>query len=103
MVAADSVVMRDRAAGLDHGLGDPRLDPIPQLDLRPLPARAHERVVRGRTVGIDVREAAGDAPLAAVLLQSVARRLHDVLSLSVLNKRQDKFELHYFFPLSTAN
>src|SRR5437016_3466237 len=66
VVAADRVVMRDRAAALADGIRGGGLDRLPLLQLLAPPGRPHHRVVRRRAVGVDVRESERDpAPAGA--------------------------------------
>ena len=60
VVAADRVVVGDRAAALDHRLGGGGLDLVPLLDLAAPHRRRHHREVGRRPVGVDVGEAAAD-------------------------------------------
>ena len=60
VVAADRVVVGDRAAGVDHRVRDGGLDLVPLLDLGAAPRRGEHRVVGRGPVRIDVREAAAD-------------------------------------------
>ena len=67
MVAADGVVVGDRAAAVDQRLGDGGLDLVPLLDLAAADRRReHGEVGRG-AVGVDVGEAAADAGRAGPL------------------------------------
>ena len=81
MVAADGVVMRDRAAGVDQRVARRGLDRPPLLEQRAVPAKRVEGEIRRRAVGIDVGEAAGDLALDAGRLQDrlLGRRLHGVV------------------------
>ena len=72
VVAADRVVVGDRAAALDQRLGDGRLDLVPLLDLAAAHRRREHREVGRGAVGIDVGEAAADARRARPL--GAARR-----------------------------
>ena len=60
VVAADRVVVGDRAAALDQRLGDRGLDLVPLLDLSAAHGRRQHREVGRDAVGIDVGEAAAD-------------------------------------------
>jgi hypothetical protein len=76
VVAADRVVVGDRAAGGDERVRRGGLDLRPLLDLVAAARRGEDGVVRRRAVGIDVGEAAGDErPLA----RGLARRAEDLL------------------------
>ena len=72
VIAADGVVMGDRAAGLDQRLGGRRLDLVPLLDLAAADRRRHHREVGGRPVRVDVGEAAADPRRARPLGGGVA-------------------------------
>ena len=65
VVAADRVVVGDRATGGDHRLRRRRLDLVPLLELRPSAGRREDRVVGRRAVRVHVREAPADPPVAA--------------------------------------
>ncbi len=65
VVAADGVVVRDRAAVVEDRPRDRGFDRVPLLELRAGTGRRDERVVRSRAIGIDVREPAGDEHAAA--------------------------------------
>ncbi len=58
VVAADRVVVGDRAPGGDHGVGGGGLDLVPLLDLAAAARRGEDGEVGGRTVRVDVGEAA---------------------------------------------
>src|SRR6202035_1159890 len=60
VVAADGVVMGDRAAGLDQRTRGGALDRLPFLEQRAVPAQAVKAEIGRRPVGIDMGEAAGD-------------------------------------------
>src|ERR1700750_1305813 len=84
VVAADGVVVGDRAAGVEDRLGDGGLDLVPLLALAPASGGGEDREVGGDAVGVDVGEAAADArragPVgrdAAGLRYGAARGLHD--------------------------
>ena len=83
VVAADGVVVGDRAAGLDQRLGDGGLDLVPLLDLAAAHRRRQDGEVGRGAVGVDVGEAAADAGRAGALGRHaadlgdrLARRLH---------------------------
>src|SRR5215203_7359310 len=61
VVAADGVVVGDRAASVDQRLGDGGLDLVPLLDLAAADRRGENGEVRRGAVGIDMGEAAADA------------------------------------------
>ena len=67
VVAADRVVVGDRAAALDHRVRGGPLDLGPLLELGAAARRRQDRVVGRGTVRIDVGEAAGDRAAAAHL------------------------------------
>ena len=67
VIAADRVVVGDRAAGVDHRVGDGRLDLVPLGDLVAAPRRREHRVVGRRAVRVDVGEAAADPRRAGAL------------------------------------
>src|SRR5256885_1662144 len=72
-VAPDGVVMRDRAAAIDHGISCNALDLVPLFELRAAPCRRQYREIWGRTVRIHVREPAGHATAAAYFLDRLLR------------------------------
>ena len=83
VIAADRVVVGDRAAAVDQRLGDRRLDLVPLLDLAAAHRRREHREVGRGAVGVDVGEAAADAGRAGALARHPAglgdrgaRRLH---------------------------
>src|SRR5213592_2086564 len=65
VVAADGVVVRDRAAEPQDGVGGGLLDGRPLLELGAAPPRRDHRVVGRRAVGVDVCEAARQLAAAA--------------------------------------
>ena len=67
VVAADRVVVGDRAAGVDQRLGDGRLDLVPLLDLAAANSGREDREVGRGAVGVDVGEAAADPRRARAL------------------------------------
>ena len=73
VVAADGVVVGDRAAGVDQRLGDGGLDLVPLLDLAAADRRGEDGEVGGGAVGIDVGEAAADAGRAGAVGRDAAR------------------------------
>src|SRR3954454_173130 len=78
VVAADGMVMRDRAAGGEDGLAGRRLDLVPLGELAAASRRIHDSEVRRRAVGIDVGEPAGHAAFAADRAHRGLRRLGDL-------------------------
>src|ERR1051325_2439954 len=80
MVAPDRMMMRARAAAVDHRVERRRFDRRPLLDQLAVTAERMEREVRRRPVGINVGAAAGDlAGMAGGVLDRTRGRLLDAV------------------------
>ena len=94
VIAADRVVVRDRAAGGNERIRCSGLDVSPLLDERAVAAQCMEAEIRRGTVGIDVGEAAGDLarapgggdvsllPSAALRCRATASKRSQVMAVS---------------------
>ena len=74
VIAADAVVVRDRAARVEDRAAGRGLHLVPLRDLVAAPRRREHREVRRRAVGIDVRQAARDAARLAERRRDRRRR-----------------------------
>src|SRR5690606_5683986 len=80
MVAAERVMMRDRASEAHHRRRDRPLDVPELLDQTLLIAKAVIREIRRRTVRIDVRKAAARrSRTSGYILHGLAHRIGEVL------------------------